>query len=176
MNRAQTAECYALVAAAYQLEPDETNLKAWHILLGDLDGQEAIAATVRLCRRDTPFAPRPGEIIAEVERVTGDKAPSLEAAVGFYMAGEWTIHPAVERAARAVQWDRINAPDKARYQFRSMYEAELWREETGARREAEAINAGPQPLALEEATEGVAMPVDIREAMRNRLRRGKASE
>lgn len=143
MNPRQTAECYALVASAYGLEASTHQIEAWQLLLGDLDGPAALEATKRLCLRDTPFPPRPGEIKAEVERMTNTAAPDLEAATGYYLAGNWDVHPAVNAAAQRVYWDRINAPDKARFQFRDLYNAELDHAETGRN---DPSLSGPQPI------------------------------
>lgn len=125
MNRAEVAECFALVVACYDLDPAPATIEAWHVMLRDLDADEAFAATKALCARDTAFAPRPGEIIAQVRRARGDEPPTLEAATGYFLAGEHTAHPLVEQATSAVTWDRRLAPDQARFQFRAAYLAAL---------------------------------------------------
>ncbi len=147
MNRTETAKCYALAAGAYEMEPSATTIEAWHLLLADLDGDAALAATKRLCQRDTPFPPRPGEIVAEVARLTGDELPSLDAAVGFYLAGEWDRHPAIRAAASRVQWDRNG--DKAQaavWEFRSYYSAAMHAEESGRPLRAVGNGDGPQRI------------------------------
>lgn len=146
MNRTETAKCYALVAKTYGTASDPEAMEAWHLLLGDLDGEQAQTATVALCRTMT-FAPRPAEIRAEVDRASGVTPPSLDAALGFYLAGEWDRHPLVRAAAAAVHWDRINAPDQAQRQFRALYGAALHDETDRSRGVAgPALGAQPRPI------------------------------
>lgn len=146
MTRDETAACYALALKAHRqpLDPDE--LDAWQLLLGDIDGTAAMAATRRLCLRPGQWPPTPGDIASEVARATGTTPPAPEVALGHYLAGRWDAHPAVERAARAVYWDRSAAPDAAAREFRRIYAAETDAEVPAGRR---ALGAGP-PRALAE--------------------------
>lgn len=141
MNRAETARCYALVTAGYHQTPSEGVLAGWFALLGDLDAQEAYAATLHLCRT-SKYPPRPAEIREVVESAKGEVAPDVEAALGYFMAGEWSVHPAIEAAAKGVYWDRLMAPDKAEFAFRALYKRALDREMTGQRQAAIGDPAG----------------------------------
>ncbi len=134
MNRTDTAQCYALVCAAYETEPNELNIEAWHLLMRDLDGPLAIEATRRLCRRDSPFPPRPGEILAEAKRIRGEEPPGVDAAVGLYFADREDMHPLVQRAAGKCFFDRHKTDyERARWEFRNAYEAILYEAEDEAR-------------------------------------------
>jgi len=149
MERIDTAKCYMLVCAAFNMEPRDEAIEAWHLLLGDLPGVETLEATRLLCLTDRDYPPRPGQIRAETNRLTGnDEPPSVGAATGLYMAGRWDAHPLVEKAARKVQWDRLNAPEEAKWEFRSLYEAALWDDDQGVRREQRAEIAGQGRLEI----------------------------
>lgn len=144
MNRSDTAKVYALVCGAYDTTPSEVGITAWHALLADLDFEHTMEAARLLCRRDSPFAPRPGEIIAEVARLNGDTPPPLEVAIGYFLAGHLDAHPAVAEAARGCHWCRINAPEEAKWEFRSRYQAVLHDHEEGTRRPSrQALTQGP---------------------------------
>lgn len=145
MNRSDTAKVYALVCGAYDTTPSEVGITAWHALLVDLDPQLAMEAARRLCSRDSSFPPRPGEILAEVSRLTGDTPPPLEVAVGYFLAGQLDAHPAVAEAAEGCKWCRVNAPEEAKWEFRSRYQAVLHDLEEGTRRPVrDALARGPQ--------------------------------
>jgi len=149
MNRAETATCYTLACKAYGAPIDELELRSWHELLHDLDGSMALEATRRLCLRDAKFKPNPGEIKTEVERIDGATPPPMNAAIGFYLAGEWDEHPLIRTAAEKVYWDRNNEPEKARHDFRNHYAAALDQHENGHTPRRPAIGEStPQPLAL----------------------------
>lgn len=148
MRRTDTAKIFALVAATYNMAVNELAVEAWHLLLADLDADQATTATKRLCRRDTPFPPRPGEIVAEVERINGTTPPSTEAALGFYLAGKWDRHPLIAIAAGRVPWDRNTAPDEAKWSFRSHYEAALFDHATGTSPKRQRLEACNQPVAI----------------------------
>lgn len=141
MDIRDTAKILALVSAAYQMDVNDLTVDAWHGLMEDLDGPAAIEATKRLCRRDSPFPPRPGEIIAEARQLDGDSPPPLNAAAGYYMMGKWDVHPAVRAAARRVCWDRKVKPVEAEREFRSHYSAELDAHEHSLREPAREVIA-----------------------------------
>lgn len=144
MNRSDTARVYALVCGAYDVAMSEIGITAWHALLEDLDFELAMEATRRLCRRDSSFAPKPGEIVAEVQRLTGDTPPPLESAVGYFLAGQDDVHPLVAEVAKGCYWDRHNAPEEAKWEFRSRYQAALHDRDEGTRRPVrEALGTGP---------------------------------
>jgi hypothetical protein len=146
MNREDTARCYALVCGAYEATaPNETTLAAWHMLIQDLDAKVALEATRRLCLRDSPFPPRPGEILAEVRRIRGEEPPSVAAAVGLYFADREDMHPLVQRAAAKCCFDRHRTDyDRARWEFRNSYEALLYEAEDEARQPSrQALGIAP---------------------------------
>lgn len=147
MNRADTARCYALVCGAYGMEANESGILAWHALLGELDAAVAEQATRRLCARDSSFAPRPGEILAEAQRLTGDTPPPIDAAVGYFLEGHWDVHPLVRGCAEACPWDRVRGADDARWDFRARYTAALHDHEEQARRPVREALGYAAPVA-----------------------------
>lgn len=150
MNKIQTAEVVMFVSKAHRsMDTDQNTMRVWHALLSDLDGEAVLAATVSLLRKPSAFAPTPGQIRAEVERMDGTTPPSEQAALGYYMSGEWDAHPAVARAAKAVYWDRNECPEEAKWDFRARYAAELDREENGHVRTELGSGNGPQRISLE---------------------------
>jgi hypothetical protein len=130
MNRKETARCYLLWAAAYDRDAKDATIAGWHAIIGDLDGDEAYEATLELCR-SSKHVIRPSEIRDRVLKKSGDLPPDIEAAIGYYLAGEWTVHPLVEKAAKRVDWDRKMMPKEATYQFRAGYTALLDNSDTG---------------------------------------------
>lgn len=159
MNRSDTAKCYALVCGAYSAPPDEVNVEAWYLLLRHLNADLAMEATRRLCLRDSPFPPRPGEIAAEARRILGDEPPSVDAALGLYAAGEKDTHPLVRAAADRCYWrfDRDDA-DKVRFEFRDAYQAVLYKAEDDAREPSRAA-LGIESVAARALRE---LPVPVR--------------
>lgn len=152
MNREDTAKVVYLIANAFGgTTVNKPILEAWHLVLGDADGEQALEATLRLCRQDRQHAPRPGEVLAEIARMTDTTAPTVDAAVGFYIAGQWDRHPLVKRAAEAVYWDRREMPDKAKWDFRNLYESMLHDERTGTVRSDPALTRG-EPSRLDIAS------------------------
>lgn len=148
MTRPETAQVVALITAAYGVEFTPEQIAAWHALLGDLDGTVVLEATRRLCLTDNPHPPRPGQVKAEVDHLDGTTPPSIDAAVGLYLSGDWSVHPLVEKAAMRVMWDRVTNPEAAKWQFRTIYEGALFDHDDGTRRPFRtAITAGAQPLA-----------------------------
>lgn len=140
MNRTDTAKCYALVCGAYCVEPNEVNIESWLMLLRDLDGALALEATRRLCLRDSPFPPRPGEIMAEARRIRGNEPPNVDAAVGLYFADRDELHPLVQLAAAKCFFDRHKTDyDRARWEFRNAYEAVLYEAEDELRESSRQI-------------------------------------
>lgn len=133
LERKAVGDCYTLAMTAFRQPVRAEEIRAWYALLGPLevDPADLLEATRRLCLRDTPFPPTAGEVYAETRRLDGSSPPGVEAAVGFYLAGRWTEHPAVMRAATRVYWDRHYAPDAAAREFRRLYEAELYDETRG---------------------------------------------
>jgi hypothetical protein len=151
MERVDTAKCFFMVAHAFAMpDPTEAQLETWHALIGHLDPEVAMAATVGLCSQDREFAPRPGQIIAEAQRMLTPEAPTVAAALGFYMAGDWDVHPIVAKVARACFYDRVMAPDEAKWDFKQRYEAALWDDDQGVRREQRAEIAGQTVLEIGE--------------------------
>lgn len=61
---------------------------------------------------------------------------------------QWSAHPAVERAAKSVQWDPKELPERATWDFKAAYARELDREENGHVRTELGTGNGPQPIAL----------------------------
>jgi hypothetical protein len=147
MNRSDTAKVYALVCGAYDVTMSEIGITAWHALLADLDAKLTMEAARRLCLRDSSFPPRPGEVVAEMQRLTGDTPPPLEAATGYYLAGQLDAHPVVAQVAAGCYWDRINAPEEAKWDFRARYQAALHDIDEGTRRPVrEALNGAPKGI------------------------------
>lgn len=150
MNRSDTAKVYALVCGAYDVAMSEIGITSWHALLADLDADLTMEAARRLCLRDSSFPPRPGEIVAEMQRLTGDTPPPLEAAIGYYLAGRWDAHPLVAHVAKGCQWDPVYAPEEAKWDFRARYQAALHDHDDGTRRPVrEALTNGPRRAAFE---------------------------
>lgn len=151
MNREETATCYGIVCAAYGIDSDPATLRAWHLLMADeIPDGYGVKATKKLCQSDSPYPPRPGQIIAEAHRLDGTKAPALDAATGLYLSGDWDRHPAIRAAAERVYWDRRTAPEEARWQFRSLYAAQLHDEDMGITRpDRQALTEGPQRITPE---------------------------
>ncbi len=56
------AEITTYIASCYPVTFTPTDLTVWHDVLSDCDDEAVIAATRELCRRDTQWSPRPGEI------------------------------------------------------------------------------------------------------------------
>lgn len=151
MNKTQTAEVVMFVSKAHRsMDTDKNTMRVWHALLSDLDGEAVLAATVSLLRKPEPWPPTPGQIRAEVDRLDGTTPPSEQAALGYYLAGksQWSAHPAVERAAKSVQWDPKELPERATWDFKAAYARELDREENGHVRTELGTGNGPQPIAL----------------------------
>lgn len=123
MNRLNVARCYTIVALAYGLDASTEAVDTWTMLLADVDDAAGIEATKALCRRDSPFPPRPGEIVAEAARLDGTAPPTIDVALGHYLAGNWDVHPAVRAAADRVYWDRRLVPERASFEFRQVYAA-----------------------------------------------------
>lgn len=152
VTREQAADCYTLAMTAYRRDVHPEEVRAWHTVfeVAGIDGGEAVRATARLCSRPGQFPPTPGDIVAEAR---GGGAPDLDAAIGYYLAGAWDVHPAVAVAARQVYWDRVNAPDKALHQFRQFYaaavDAQVVRPPTGE--PAHISEAMRNPLVAREA-------------------------
>lgn len=132
MTKDEVAACYTLAMTNFRQKIRREELEAWYAVLGPtgIDGSVALEATRRLCLRDSPFPPTSGEVYAETRRLDGSAPPSVEAAIGHYLAGRWNAHPAVKRAAAAVYWDRAYSPDAAAREFRRLYEAELDNEQS----------------------------------------------
>lgn len=153
MTRDEVAACYTLAMTNSRQAIRREELEAWYTVLGPttIDGAVALEATRRLCLRDSAFPPSSGEVYAETQRLDGSSPPSVEAATGHYLAGRWTAHPAVKRAASKVYWDRSYAPDAATREFRRLYAAEL-DNETAARGVVEddaSALSNETPLELE---------------------------
>jgi hypothetical protein len=152
ISRDQVAECYSLAMTAYRQDLRAEELNSWLEVLGaaDIDGAVAVTATVRLCMRPGQWPPTPGDVVAETLAVMGrPPAPELDAAVGYYLAGDWDAHPAVAQAARAVWWDRVNAEAQAVRQFRQLYAAAL---DDTVRRPAPAVRRS-EPAAIRESVQ-----------------------
>lgn len=149
MTKPEMVALLALIAKVYPTQAtDKATLAAWYDVMGDTEPDAALAATRSLLRQPNDFPPKPGHILAEVARLNGSTAPLLEAATGYFMAGNINAHPAVARAAATVYWDRAHKPDEARWQFRDAYSAELDREQNGHVRTELGSGNGPQRLAL----------------------------
>lgn len=149
MTKPEMVSLLALIAKVYPTQAtDKATLAAWFGVMGDTDPDKALTATRSLLRQPNDFPPRPGHILAEVDRLDGTTPPSEQAALGYYMSGQWSVHPAVERAAKLVYWDRNERPDDAKWDFRSRYAAELDREENGHVRGELGSGNGPQRIAL----------------------------
>lgn len=132
MNKHETGEVVMYVAKVHRsMESDADTMRVWHALLSDLDGPTTLKATMSLLRKPSAWPPTPGQIRAEVERLDGNTLPTEQAALGYFMTGQWTVHPAVERAAKAVHYDRHECPQEAIWDFKSRYAAELDREDNG---------------------------------------------
>jgi hypothetical protein len=152
VTREQAADCYTLAMTAHRHDVKPEEVRAWHTVLAasGIDGDAAVQATVRLCSRPGQFPPTPGDVVAEAQGV--DAPPSVEAAMGHFLAGTWDAHPAVEAAARNVWWDRVNAPDQAMRQFRQLYAAALDGEAARHRKASEPAHiseAMRKPLAAD---------------------------
>ncbi|HYH73335.1 MAG TPA: hypothetical protein VD764_08945, partial [Nocardioides sp.] len=152
ISRDQVAECYQLAMTAYRCDIKREELNAWLAVLGaaDIDGDVAVTVTVRMCMRPGQWPPTPGDVVGETLAVMGrPPAPAIDAAVGYYLAGDWDVHPAVAQAARAVWWDRVAAEAQAVRQFRQLYAAAL---DDTVRRPAPAVRRS-EPAAIRESVQ-----------------------
>jgi hypothetical protein len=142
IDRAKVAECYTLAMTSHHRDVKSEELRAWHAVLeaSGVDGDAAVQATIRLCMEPGGFPPTPGDVIAEV--LAGTTPPALDAAIGFYLAGDWDAHPLVAVAARNVWWDRTNAQDQAVRQFRQFYAAAIEAESSRRRTATELVRIG----------------------------------
>lgn len=146
MDADQTEALYALMCATWRNQPNKPELTAWQLAFADSDAELAMVAATTIIREDRPFMPRPGGIIAVMRSHDESIPPTLEQATGYYLAGDWDAHPLVNKAARAVEWDHTHpeVADRARFQFRDLYESELKTAEVEQRRvEREALHGGP---------------------------------
>lgn len=150
MTPNETQALYALMCATWRNQPNEPELTAWQLAFAESDPDIAMAAATAVIREDRPFMPRPGEIIGVMRSHDETIPPTPVQALGFYMAGNWDAHPLVRKAADAVEWDRTHpeVADRARFQFRDLYESELRTVEIEQRRgERERLHGGPGDLA-----------------------------
>jgi hypothetical protein len=125
MTREEVMQVYVLVTTSYRQQVRKEELEAWHALLGptDLPAGDVMAAATRLCLEPRTFPPTVGEVYAAAVAVSSPPVPSMDAAIGHYLAGNWDAHPAIREAARAVWWDRRMAEAQAVRQFRQLYTA-----------------------------------------------------
>lgn len=128
MRPETTAAIYATISKAYRLAPDPEAVEVWHRLMDDpalgITDEAALLAARRLCQR-TPFPLTPADVIAEAQSSLGITPPAMGIAEGRYLAGDWSAHPAIERAARKVFWDRRTDPRRALEDFRALYAVEV---------------------------------------------------
>lgn len=69
MNQKETAKILAVLAAAYpKFEVDETKLRVWHEMLGDME-YEVVAVAVKKCMLEKTFAPSIAEVRQEVVKI-----------------------------------------------------------------------------------------------------------
>lgn len=127
MTPEQTKTLYGLMCATWRNAPNEPELAAWTLAFEDADPHLVMLVAKQIIREDRPFMPRPGEILAELRKHDETIPPTLDEATGYYLSGNWDVHPLVDKAARAVEWDR-NHPEvavQAKFDFRQNYEAAL---------------------------------------------------
>jgi hypothetical protein len=153
MDAKQVSTIYVLCCGNWRREPSEIELTAWEVAFEDADG-DTVAATVRHMMRDDPrpakdraFMPRPNDILDLCRRVDGDIPPTLDEAVGLYLADDHS-HPLVAAAVASLGRMRLDphqpeVATAARFEFRNAYAAVLARHEDDLLRPArEAIEAG----------------------------------
>lgn len=182
MRLEDTKRVYVLVCTNYSVDLSDTTAAMWHETLSDLPAQVAWEAAKRLCRRNSPFAPKPGEIFAEAQRILGTEPPSLDVATGMFLTGRSHQHPAVAAAAARCTLDptyRNADSQECRMQFRAIYEAVRWEHEQEALspvREALGLAAPktPETVALPPVEAEPAPVVDI-EGLRSGMKSARAA-
>lgn len=151
MEADDIVEVYAVVCATYEREFSALAVKGWQLALAPFESTIVEHAVAEILREKRPFPPKPGEIVDMIHRLDGTIPPTLDAATGYYLAGQLDAHPLVREAAAAVPWD-VNHPDvadRARFQFRNAYAALIDRHEDDRLRPArEAIEAGSPAAAF----------------------------
>lgn len=147
MNQKETAKLLAVLAAAYtKFEVDETKMRVWHEMLGDMD-YEVVSVAAKKCILEKTFAPSIAEIRQEVvkimnpNRLSGAEAwGEVEYTMKKYGATasvdgtsyKDVLSPLVLRTVRYMGWrdmcmsDNINV---VRGQFLKLYE-QLYSQET----------------------------------------------
>lgn len=117
------AEALALLVSAWpKTDLPEVTVELWAMQLRGIPREVLIHAANQIIRKSRWF-PSIAEFLEECDKVTGDAPPPLEAATGYYLENRWSVHPLVEKVAKAVYWDR-KVPD-GRREFRDRYAAAL---------------------------------------------------
>lgn len=147
---------YVLAASSTRTQPTDTEAAAWVWLLDDIDPRLAAVALRAMLAPATPgakgrpFMPAVSELVAEVRRISGDVPPTVDEALGYYMAGRHDAHPLIGEAARMATWD-YRVADVARqagFDFKANYAGLLHREDRKARDEQLELAGGPIAEAI----------------------------
>lgn len=160
MDADEIKTVYGIMCATWRHEPLEAELMAWALAFEDAEAETVMLAVKQVIREDRPFMPRPGEVLAVARQHDETIPPSVDEATGYYLAGDWSVHPLVEQAAKTVQWDR-NHPEvatQAKFDFRQNYEAAVRDHEAGVRRaERQALHGSGEFIkGLEGPDDGLA--------------------
>lgn len=131
MTPQEILACLTIVDEAFDARPrsaDATKAKValWHSILGQFPAKVVLTATRRLIAADAEFAPKPGQIAAEVRRILGREPFTVDEACGLYLTGQKNSDPLVAEAAALCHLDPRRADySEARWEFRSVYAAVL---------------------------------------------------
>jgi hypothetical protein len=153
MDAEQTETVYLTCCYNWRRDPVQGELGAWGYAFEDADA-DVVAEALKMLLREDPrpakdraFMPRPDDILRLCRRVNGDIPPTLDEAVGLYLADDYS-HPLVAAAVDSLGAARLDPhhPDvatSARFEFRNAYAAVLARHEDDKLRPArEALEAG----------------------------------
>lgn len=143
MNHQESLAAYVLCCSIWRRDPTDTELAGWVLAFEDAD-PVVINETIKLVvKEDRPFMPRPGEILNEARRLSGDVPPTVAEALGAYQMGDLS-NPLVAEAASGAYWDVNGEKGESEvHRFRAAYAALLRRAEDDKLRPArDAIEAG----------------------------------
>lgn len=168
MNAKQTRDVIAFVLHSWPSVPWRNDemvplIKAWHLILMDVDVDEAIAVLADLARSGAPFPPPPGVIVKTVldmhDSIAGTRVPDADEAWAEIQRGiashgfvngqpEWS-HVAVASVVSALTWRELcmsTNPDTIRAHFLRLYDTAARRVTSEQRSVARAALNSPARL------------------------------